>query len=103
MKRLEGINLVEISGAGCPGCMSVMPVAREVAKALGVGFVIIDAEKREDVPAGWSIERVPAIILADGDTEIFKCYGYQPDEILYLCAEDALQKHLAAKGEGMPS
>ncbi|MCD8286748.1 MAG: thioredoxin family protein [Clostridia bacterium] len=103
MKPLEGINIVEISGVGCPGCMAAMPEARQVAAELGVGFVVIDAEKREDIPAGWSIERVPAIFLADGETEIFKCYGFQPEEILYLCAEDALQKYLAAKGESLPS
>ncbi len=98
MTKLEGINLVEISGVGCPGCASVMPVARAVAAELGVGFVFIDAERRDDIPDSWQIERVPAIFLADGETEIFKCYGYQPDEILYLCADDALQKYLAAKG-----
>lgn len=91
MKKTN-LRLVEISGLGCASCEAVAPVARAVAQSLGLEFVRWEAESGA-LPAGCLVERVPALLLMDGERQVCACYGYQPQEILELYLEDKINAY----------
>lgn len=97
--NFSGIQLIEISGFGCAGCEELAPVAKSVADGLGLQFVRLEAQSCSDLIRRWEIERVPALVLADGEYPIGKCYGYQPEEILTIYLEDKLQEYRKENSE----
>ncbi len=89
----EGIRLIEIGGDSCAGCIAVLPHCRDVAEKFGLGFIKLGVEDDPEESAKFEIERIPAIILADGGKPFARCYGYQPQEILEIWVEAKLSEH----------
>lgn len=92
--KFSGIQLIEITGCGCAGCEALAPEAKAVADRLGLKFILLEADACPDLLKQWEIGRVPAIVLADGDKPVCKCYGYQPEEILEVYIEEKLQEYI---------
>lgn len=87
------IKLIEISGDSCASCHALLPGLRSVAAANGIGFERIDVETSHECIKKYSVERIPSIILTDGDEIIASCSGYQPEEILSLWVEAKLEDY----------
>lgn len=96
-KSLNGLCLIEIGGDSCAGCLAVMSVASALAKQFGLNFVKIDIEEQPELAAGFSIDRIPAIILAEDGKPFAQCSGYQPQEILEYWIEAKLEQYEKSK------
>ncbi len=91
MKTNDGVTLAAVYGGGCAACDMVLPVADAVARTLGIPFTRIDAEKCGKLLNGLGITRVPAVALIKDGKAVAECYGYQPEEILLIWAEEKLK------------
>lgn len=90
---LSGICLIEIGGGSCAGCIAVAPVAATVANECAIRFVRADIEDVPEMANEFKVERIPALVLADGGVAFAKCYGYQPQEILSLWVQAKVEEH----------
>lgn len=91
------IKLIEISGDGCAGCHALLPSLNAVAAEFGLAAERIDVESSPEAIEKFHVERIPTVVLADGDKIIAKCSGYQPEEILSLWVEAKLQAYSSGK------
>lgn len=91
------IKLIEISGDGCAGCHALLPSLNAVAAEFGLAAERIDVESAPEAIEKFHVERIPTVVLADGDKIIAKCSGYQPEEILSLWVEAKLQAYSSGK------
>lgn len=78
------IKLIEISGDSCANCHALMPQLSAIARDNNLEFERIDIETCPAAIEKYAIDRIPSVIIADGDEIIAKCSGYQPQEILEL-------------------
>ena len=90
-------KITQISGEGCAGCYALLPQLTAIALRLGVPFERIDIETSPEAVEKYNVARVPTVILWDGDREIARCTGYQPEEILSLWIESKFEE---CKGDG---
>ena len=90
---LKGICLIEIGGDSCANCIAVMPVMSELASQFGLKFIRIDPQEEPSLAKNFKIDRIPAIILADGGKVFAQCSGYQPSEILGVWIEAKLEEY----------
>lgn len=88
------LRLIEISGDSCANCIAVMPVMRDLASELGMKFEKIDVEDNPEAAKAYKIDRIPSILLADGDEVFAKCSGYQPREILEIWIQAKAEEHM---------
>lgn len=93
MKREEGLCLIEIYGDGCASCHAMIGEVNAVAQELNLPVRRISAEAYPDAVQKYAIERIPSVVLADGDKVIAKCSGFQPREILLLWAEAKIEEN----------
>lgn len=91
------IKITEISGDSCASCHALLPQLNAIAARNGIGFERIDIETSPEVIQKYSVDRIPTIILSDGDKVIGKCSGYQPEEILSLWVEAKLDDYRKGK------
>ncbi len=87
------LKLIEISGDSCASCHALLPQLNAVALQNNLAFERIDIESRPEAIEKYSVDRIPTIILADGEKIIAKCSGYQPEEILSLWIEAKLEEY----------
>ena len=90
---LKGLCLIEIGGDSCANCLAIMPALNGLAKQFGMQFVKIDIEEHPELAAGFTIDRIPAIILAEDGVPFAQCSGYQPQEILEYWIEAKLEQY----------
>ena len=90
---MKEVFLLEVSGESCANFFSLLPIASKLAAERGIVLKHIEAsaENAEEVRR-LNIERVPALLLMDGEREAARCYGYQPEEILQLWLDAKLQE-----------
>ena len=91
------IKLIEISGDSCASCHALLPGLNAVAKENGIALERIDIETSPEAVEKYNVARVPTVILWDGDREIARCTGYQPEEILSLWIEAKFEE---CEGDG---
>lgn len=85
-------EIVLVTGEGCSGCDALEPVARKTASDKGVPLRRIEANASGAAEiARLKVERVPTLLVMDGEKEIARCCGYQPEEILSLWLDAKLQ------------
>ena len=77
-------KITQISGEGCAGCYALLPQLTAIAERLGVPFERIDIETSPEAVEKYNVARVPTVILWDGDREIARCTGYQPEEMVIV-------------------
>ncbi len=87
------IKLIEISGDSCASCHAMLPQLAAAAKNYNILFERIDIEDDPSAVQKYGVDRIPTIVLADGDRIIAKCSGYQPEEILSLWLEAKLEEY----------
>ena len=93
-KSLEGLCCVEVSGDGCAGCISLMPVLHRVVsrrKDLRLVHVEISEENRALIEK-WAVDRVPTVLLTEDGEPFAQCHGFQPEEILELWIDAKLEE-----------
>lgn len=90
---MNGIRLVEVSGDACAGCLALLPELRETAQKFQLGFVRLDIQSNPEAIEKYRIEKIPTVLLLDGEEIIAKCSGYQPQEILELWVEAKLEEY----------
>ena len=79
------VSLLEVSGEGCPNCLTMMPVVSRLAPQRGIPVEHLEAdENRAARVQELRIDRVPTLIVMKDGQEIARCTGYQPEEILEL-------------------
>ncbi len=93
MITLNGLCIVEISADSCANCHTLLPYLNGIAEENALKFIRIDLETYPDAAEQFAIEKVPAVLLCDGDKVFAKCYGYQPEEILGLWVRAKLEEH----------
>lgn len=77
--------ILEVSGEGCANCLTLLPVLNALSAEKGIPLFHLEAEEGDlDEIRALQIERVPAVLLFEQGTEIARCYGFQPEEILSL-------------------
>lgn len=91
---MSRLTLIEISGDSCAGCHALLPALNSVAKSAEMEFIRIDLERDPGAAEKYGIVKIPTVILADGDREIARCTGYQPEEILGIWVESKTQEYL---------
>ncbi len=91
------IKLIEISGDSCASCHALLPQLNAVAAENNVAFERIDIETSPEAVEKYAVDRIPTIIITDGDKVIGKCSGYQPEEILSLWVEAKLEEYRQGK------
>lgn len=94
--RFAGLCCIELSGEGCAGCISLMPVLHSVISArsdLRLEHVEVD-ESNRDLVLEWEVDRVPTVLLTDDGVPFAKCHGYIPEEILELWVDAKMEEHL---------
>lgn len=87
------IRVIEFSGESCANCYSLIPVLNSIMKYFDdaiLEHVEITPENVKEVEK-YDIDRVPTIIVLNGDKEIARCRGYQPEEILAIWLEDKIE------------
>lgn len=87
------IKLIEISGDSCAGCHTVIPAVNAAARQNGLSVERIDIESHPEAVQKYGVERIPAIIIADGEKVVARCFGYQPEEILSLWVQAKLEEY----------
>ena len=87
------IKLIEISGDSCASCHALLPGLNAVANENGIALERIDIETSPEAIEKYGVERIPTIVLADGEKIIAKCSGFQPEEILSLWVEAKLEEY----------
>ena len=87
------IKLIEISGDSCAGCHAVIPAVNAAARQNGLSVERIDIESHPEAVQKYGVERIPAIIIADGEKVVARCFGYQPEEILSLWVQAKLEEY----------
>lgn len=90
-------KIIEISGDSCASCHAMARQAYEVAKNLNMDFERIDIETSPEAIEKYQPERIPTVVICDGDRIIAKCSGYQPEEILSLWAEAKTEEYMRGK------
>ena len=90
---LKGRCLIEIGGDSCANCLALMPALNELAGQFNLNFIKIDIEENPDLAAGFEIDRIPSIILAEDGVPFAQCSGFQPQEILELWIEAKLEQY----------
>lgn len=90
---MNDLKLIEIGGYGCAGCVALLPQLNAVAAEYGLEFIRIDLESNPRAAAEYAVDRVPAVLLCDGDKIIAKCTGYQPQEIFKLWIEAKIEDY----------
>ncbi|MDE6476541.1 MAG: thioredoxin family protein [Erysipelotrichaceae bacterium] len=88
----QGITLLEIQGSSCAGCVSLhQEVINIISKYPQLTYRSVSMDQQEKEIREWiaalKIEKVPTLILCDGDHEIARVSGYQPAEILDVWLE----------------
>lgn len=94
---MKGYRLIEISADSCTGCHALLQGARAAAEKFGLEFVFIDAEGHEEEIMRYGVEKIPTVLLCDGDEIFAKCTGYQPQEILELWIEAKIESYRNTK------
>ena len=87
------MKLIEIGGSSCANCIALMPQLNVLAERFGLDFIKIDIDDRPESIEIYKIDRVPSILICDGEKIIAKCTGYQPQEILELWIEAKLEEY----------
>ncbi|MGN0814527.1 MAG: thioredoxin family protein [Candidatus Coproplasma sp.] len=90
-------NLIEISGDSCAGCHALLPALNAVAQSEDMQLVRIDLERDPQAAERYNVVKIPTVIIADGETEVARCSGYQPEEILQLWVQAKTQEYLKRK------
>lgn len=90
-------KMIEIGGDSCASCHAMARQAHEVAESCGMDFERIDIEMSPEAVQKYGVERIPTVVICDGDNIIAKCSGYQPDEILSLWAEAKTEEYMRGK------
>ncbi len=90
---MKDLKLIEISGDSCAGCHALLPNVNAVAAQNNLKVERIDIETHPEVIEKYGIDRIPSVIIADGDNIIAKCSGYQPEEILSVWVEAKLEEY----------
>ena len=86
MEELKGLNVIEFSGESCANCFSLMPLLHRLLKDypdVALKHVEVN-ETTMDIVKKFEVERVPTIIITKDGTEIARCRGFQPEEILAI-------------------
>jgi len=96
----KGRCLIEVGGDSCVNCLAVMPLLSELAVQFGLKFVKVDVEEQPELARGFSIDRIPTIILAEDGKAFAQCSGYQPQEILEYWIEAKLEQYDKNKKQG---
>lgn len=90
---MKEYKLIEIGGDACANCHAMIYELNEVAQKTGLEFVRVDIERNPELIEKYHIEKIPTVILADGEYIIAKCSGFQPQEILELWIEAKLEDY----------
>lgn len=96
---MKKLTLIEISGDSCAGCHALLPALNAVAINRNMQLLRIDLERDPDAAERYNIVKIPTVIIADGEREIARCSGYQPEEILQLWVEAKTQEYLKTTQE----
>lgn len=94
------IHVIEVSGESCANCFTLMPILKELCEKMGLPLTHIEAnEKTAERVQALRIERVPTVIVMQGEKEIARCTGFQPYEILEVWLSAMIEKANTASGE----
>ncbi len=87
------IELIEISGEGCANCFTLLPIVNKLAseRNLPVRHIEVNEGAKAEVEK-YRIERVPTLLVMDGEKEIARCAGFQPEEILELWLDAKIEQ-----------
>lgn len=91
--NLKGLSLVEISSDYCASCHALLPHLNKISEENGLKFVRIDLQDNPEAAEKFAIDKVPAVLICDGEKVVAKCYGYQPEEILGLWVQAKLEEY----------
>ena len=91
------LTLLEVQGSSCAGCVSLHQEVTQILSKypqLVYRSVSIDQQQQEvrELLATLQIDKIPTLILCDGDIEIARVSGYQPAEILDVWLEMKLME-----------
>jgi thioredoxin-like negative regulator of GroEL len=96
------LYVLEVSGEGCANCVTLLPVLKKLTAERGLGFERLElSAATHEAARRLKIERVPTVLLMDGDLEIARCAGYQPEEILGLWLDAKTEEYIRRKGEDL--
>lgn len=90
---MNNLKLIEIGGSSCANCIALMPQLNILAEKFGLAFEKIDIDGQPQAVQTYRLDRIPTIVISDGDKIIGKCTGYQPQEILELWLEAKLEEY----------
>ncbi len=90
----EGFSVLEVSGEGCAGCVSLLPVLKKITQKLGLPLRMLEANEANAAEVRrLNIERVPTVLVLKDGEEIARCAGYQPEEILEVWLEAKAKRY----------
>ncbi len=76
------MELMLVSGNGCASCVSMLDIASNLAKKHNLDFIHHELEDDDKIVEKYGINKVPSVLLTDGDKLIAMVGGFQPYEIL---------------------
>ncbi len=90
--KLDGLNVLLISGDGCASCISMYEVVSEVStKFPNVNFYYLEvSEENLDFLNNIGVRTIPTVCIIKDNKVIEMCHGYQPDEILEIWIESKI-------------
>ena len=98
-EKLNGLQVVEVSGESCANCLTLMPMLFEVVGArdnLSLLHIAAD-ENTKGFIEEYKIDRVPTVLLLDDGKEFARAIGFQPQEIFELWLDAMVEEYLAKK------
>ena len=98
-EKLNGLQVVEVSGESCANCLTLMPMLFEVVGARdNLSLLHIEAdENTKGFIEEYKIDRVPTVLLLDDGKEFARAIGFQPQEIFELWLDAMVEEYLAKK------
>ena len=90
-EEITQTECVVAGGYSCGGCAELGGAVREIAGEFpNAVFRFVSAETDADVFRQYGIDRVPCLIVTKSGSEVGRCYGYQPPEILLLWLQNVI-------------
>ncbi len=91
------LTLLEIQGSSCAGCVSLHQEVTQILHKypqLVYRSVSIDQQQQDirELLDTLQIDKIPTLVLCDGDVEVARVSGYQPAEILDVWLEMKLME-----------
>ncbi len=91
------LTLLEVQGSSCAGCVSLhQEVTTILHKYPQLVYRSVSIDEQQADIREWlttlQIEKIPTLVLCDGDIEIARVSGYQPAEILDVWLEMKLME-----------